>query len=138
MPQLKTRLKISDLKTLVVDDMLANRKSLERHLKAMGFSRIDHASSVVDAVPALEANGYDIVFLDWNMPEFSGLHLLQACRMDSKYENIAFVMFSSASENSSVIEAIKSGATAYIVKPIDEGALMIQMDKVMEWLERRR
>jgi two-component system, chemotaxis family, chemotaxis protein CheY len=138
MGRLKTQLDVGVMRALVVDDLPYNRSNLERNLKNMGFTHVDQAANVDEAMAKMEQTAYDIVFLDWNMPGRSGFHLLKSCREERSYDHVAFVMVSSESENRTIIEALKAGATAYIVKPVQDSALLDQMNKVLEWIERRR
>ncbi|MFH1158092.1 MAG: response regulator [Pseudomonadota bacterium] len=131
------KLNRADMKTLIVDDQITNRCDLEKLLKGMGFVHIDQAPDVEKASRKIEATLYNIVFLDWNMPGRSGYNLLQQCRGERKYDNTAFVIVSSESGNRYIIEALKAGATAYIVKPAVEDTLKKHMERVFSWIDQR-
>jgi two-component system chemotaxis response regulator CheY len=128
---------IAELKVLVVDDHMTARAYLEKNLKAMGFSHVDQASSAAQAVDKMAAMTYNIVFLDWNMPGRTGYNFMQNCRQNSAYDKTAFVIVSSESGDRYVIEALKAGATSYIVKPAAENVLQEHIKKVLVWLEQR-
>ncbi len=106
-----------DLKVLIVDDHLLARKMTERVLANIGFKSVELASSVEEATEKLNAGHFDVIFLDWHMPGSSGYHFLQTCRADRKYDNLAFVIVSAESGPRFISEAMKAGATSYIVKP---------------------
>lgn len=132
-----TQKSISDLKALVVDDHMIVRCDIEKHLKALGMAHIDQASNVKEATEKMAVTGYNVIFLDWNMPGRSGYNLLQQCRQDSKYDIVAFVIVSAESEERYIIEALKAGATSYIVKPVSEGILKDHVNRVVTWINQR-
>jgi len=127
----------SDLKVLVVDDHMTARAYLEKNLKAMGFAHVDQAGSTAQASEKMATTNYSIVFLDWNMPGRTGYNFMQQCRENNAYDKVAFVIVSSESGDRYVIEALKAGATSYIVKPAAENVLQEHIKKVMVWLEQR-
>jgi two-component system chemotaxis response regulator CheY len=65
----------------------------------------------------------DIVLLDWNMPVMDGITFLKTVRADEAYKDVKVVMCTSESEKSRVVEALKSGANNYIIKPFTPDAL---------------
>lgn len=132
-----TKLNYADMKTLIVDDQISNRYDLEKLMKDMGFIHIDHASEAEEASQKMETIPYNIVFIDWNMPGRSGYNLLQQYRGERKYDNTAFVIVSAESGNHYIVEALKAGATAYLVKPTVEETLNKQMERVFSWIDQR-
>ena len=138
MPQLRTNLKVPDLKVLLIDDMRTNRSQLERSLGGMGFAKIDQAQGVIPAVEKMQAKLYDIIITSWKMPNGTGLDLLKACRQDPAYENVAIVLASSENDPQAINEIMQEGATGYIARPCSESDLADHMNKVLEWIERRK
>jgi len=131
------KLNITDMKTLIVDDQTSNRYDLEKLLKNIGFTHIDHAPDAEKATEKMEMTPYNIVFIDWNMPGRSGYNLLQQGRGERKYDNTAFVIISAESGKHYIVEALKAGATAYIVKPAVENMLKKQMERIFSWIDQR-
>jgi two-component system chemotaxis response regulator CheY len=91
-------------------------------LNDTGIKSIDQAEDGEEAWGLLEkkmtsGKPYDLIFLDWNMPNLDGLGLLQRCRADARYKNIPIVMVTAESERPFILKALSSGATDYIVKP---------------------
>lgn len=126
--------KISDLKALVVDDHIIIRRDLEQFLRNMGCTHVDQAPNVAEAQAKMAAARYNIVFLDWNMPGKSGFSLLQQCRANKAYDDVAFVIVSAESEDRYIIEALRAGATSYIVKPVSAATLQEHLAKVVTWI----
>ncbi|MEZ0226108.1 MAG: response regulator [Alphaproteobacteria bacterium] len=138
MAKLRTSLSIADLKILIIDDMRSNRVVMDRQLKGLGFAKIDQAPGVIEAVEKMQTTPYDIIITDWNMPNGTGMDLLKACRQDGNYDNVAIVMATSASESGALAEALKEGATGYIVKPVTDNDLADHMNKILDWVERHK
>jgi two-component system, chemotaxis family, chemotaxis protein CheY len=130
-------MKMTDMKTLVVDDHIIIRRDLEKFLTNMGCRHVDQAANAEEAQKKIAGEQYNIVFLDWNMPGKSGFHLLQQCRADKAFDNVAFVIVSAESDDRYIIEALKAGATSYIVKPVSEATLQEHLIKVLAWIGKR-
>ena len=79
----------------------------------------------------LETNKIDIVFLDWNMPEMDGLEFLKKARAMPAYKDLPIFMVTSESAKYNVLAALKSGATDYIVKPINERLFKEKVSEIM-------
>jgi len=133
-----TEMNKEDMRVLVVDDNLVVRKLISVNLTNMGFKSIDVASNSQEAQDKMEADPYNIVFLDWNMPGKSGYALMQEYREDRKYDQIAFVMVTAESQERYVREALKAGATSYIVKPISPEIFEDKVGRVLDWIQSRR
>ncbi|TAL31104.1 MAG: response regulator [Alphaproteobacteria bacterium] len=133
----KTKLKVEALRVLVVDDHAEVRTTILRNLKDIGFKLFDEAANIDEAFTKINTNPYNIVFLDVYMPGKTGYYLLEKCREDMRFANTAFIMVSSASERSAVIEALKAGANAFILKPVEEKSLKDYVTRIVSWLEPR-
>jgi two-component system chemotaxis response regulator CheY len=72
---------------------------------------------------AYNSSPFDLVFLDWNMPEMDGFSLLQKCRADVRFKNLPIVMVTAESERQYVLKALSAGATDYITKPFSNETL---------------
>ncbi|TAL35147.1 MAG: response regulator [Alphaproteobacteria bacterium] len=129
---------VSQLEILVLDDHLIIRQAIEKNLKAMGFSRIDMVGDTNEAQGKLDSKKYDIIFVDWLLPGKSGYALMQECRQDRKFDDVAFVMVTSENDKHHMIEAIKAGATAYIIKPVTPETFKEKVEKVLEWIDKRK
>lgn len=138
MPQLKTNLKLADLKVLLIDDMRTNRSMLERQLSGFGFTKIDQAAGVIPAVEKMQDKAYDLIITGWKMPNGTGLDLLKACRQDANYLNVGIVLTSSETDPTAINEIMQEGATGYIPRPCSESDLVNHLEKALEWIERRK
>lgn len=131
-------LDVQDLRVLVVDDHMVIRRLIESFLRENGFQNIDIAANCDEVMQKLEFHKYDIVFFDWNLPGKSGYAQMQELRENRKYDSMAIVMVTAESEERHVIEALKAGATAYIVKPVARETFDKNLEKIVGWLSRVR
>lgn len=131
-------LDVEDLRVLVVDDHMVIRRLIENFLRENGFQHIDIAANCDEVLHKLEFHKYDIVFFDWNLPGKSGYTQMQELREKREYDSMAIVMVTAESEERHVIEALKAGATAYIVKPVARETFDKNLQKVVSWLARVR
>jgi len=131
-------LEVENLRVLVVDDHMVIRRLIENFLRENGFQHIDIAANCDEVLHKLEFHKYDIIFFDWNLPGKSGYAQMQELREKRKYDDMAIVMITAESEERHVIEALKAGATAYIVKPVARETFDKNLQKVVSWLARVR
>lgn len=131
------------LHVLVVDDHMLTRQFVQNTLRDLKIEAIDTSPSGDDALPMIgqattQGTPYDIIFLDWSMPGISGFEVLQNLRSNPQYGDTAIVMFTAESEQRSIMQAIKAGATSYIVKPVAPDEMAKKVAEVYEWLKRKR
>ncbi|OFZ54905.1 MAG: histidine kinase [Bdellovibrionales bacterium RIFOXYC1_FULL_54_43] len=117
----------TDLRFLVVDDMLTMRKIIGQQLKALGAStNIVEANDGTTAWEILEREAaskpIQFVISDWNMPQMKGIDLLKKCRAHATYKDIAFLMVTAEAEANQVKEALVAGVDNYVVKPFTPAA----------------
>jgi len=118
-------------KILVVDDSPTMIRILVNTLNKAGFNQVETAESGKDALTKLAADpNVSILLTDWNMPEMSGLELLQAVKADPKLKNIPVMMVTSRSVKEDILLAIKSGARDYIVKPFTVEAIKLKLQNL--------
>ena len=127
---------IKGLRVLVVDDHMVMQKLLEKNLRDLGFEHIECANGFEEAADKLAKKDKDIVFLDWHMPGKSGYSILQDYRGERDFDDVAIVMVTAEYEERSVIEALKAGATSYIVKPFSQPAFQEHVQNILKWVLR--
>lgn len=120
-----------DMRILVVDDFPTMRKIIRQVLSQIGYSNILEASDGKMALDLLMQDS-DIKFVisDWNMPNFTGMELLRAIRSHPELHNIPFLMVTAEADKENIVEAVKSGANNYIVKPFNAATLSDKIEKV--------
>lgn len=102
-------------KILLVDDAAFMRMMLKDTLTKNGYSDIYEAEDGLKAVEAYAQINPDLVIMDITMPNMDGLQALKTIKANDP--DAVVVMCSAMGQESMVIEAIKSGAKDFIVKP---------------------
>lgn len=129
----------TNLDVLLVDDNIMTISIVKMMLEELGFKNIDTASNGQDAWDKISArmeNPYDLVIMDWNMPQMNGYEALRRCREESALNKMAIVMLTAESQKRNVLEATKAGATSYIIKPVDKNEFNEKMQQVFTWIEK--
>lgn len=120
------------LKALVVDDASFVRDLVKRTVRGK-FPMIEMAEAPNGrrAQSLMTRTYFDLILCDWEMPEMSGLELLQWMRQHDAYKNCPFIMITSRGDKSHVIEAVQQGVSEYLGKPFSPEALTKKIIKVM-------
>ena len=102
-------------KILLVDDAAFMRKVIKDTLSKAGYTDLHEAVDGADAVEKYNTLKPDLVLMDITMPNMDGLEALKAIRAADANANV--VMCSAMGQETMVIDAIRSGAKDFIVKP---------------------
>ncbi len=73
----------------------------------------------------------DVLLLDINMPEVTGIDMLEFVRMRQELSGLPVIMLSSETTDIQVDEAMSLGANGYVFKPVTIDELEAELDKVM-------
>jgi DNA-binding NtrC family response regulator len=114
---------------LLAEDEKTQRDLLEGFLKKEGFS-VDATGNGKEALLRLEDNLFDIVLVDYKMPEMDGLQTLKEIR--KRYVDLPVVMMTAYGTVETAVASMKEGALDYLTKPIDLEELLIKLQKLME------
>ena len=121
-----------DTKFLVVDDMATMRRIIKSLLTQLGYKNIDEAEDGKEALNKLKSQKYDFVITDWNMPNMTGLELVQEIRKDPELKHLPVLMVTAEAKKENVIAAIKAGVNNYVVKPFTAETLKEKIEKVWD------
>jgi len=103
---------------LIVDDNEMNRDMLARRLARKGYV-IGLADSARDLLPRVKEDGIDLVLLDIEMPDVSGLDALQSLRESYSPNDLPIIMVTAKNQSDDIVKALELGANDYLTKPID-------------------
>jgi two-component system chemotaxis response regulator CheY len=115
-------------KVLVVDDAEFLRVRISKMLSGEGHQIVE-AENGVRAVDRYKADHPDVVLMDITMPEMDGLTALKEIRMHDPKARV--VMLTALGQESVVLEAIKSGARDFVVKPFERERVLNAINKVL-------
>ena len=118
------------MRALVIDDSRAMRALLGRLLGEIGFS-VEEAGNGREGLEHLQAHGApDVVLVDWNMPEMSGIEFVQAVRSNRDYDAVRLIMVTTETEMTRVVKALGAGLDAYVMKPFTKEAVVEQLERI--------
>ncbi|CCK74452.1 Response regulator/GGDEF domain protein [Oleispira antarctica RB-8] len=105
------------MKILLVDDDQLDRALVIRALQKSDLStQISEAVTVDQGLEMYAANAYDIVLLDYQMPQRNGIEMIVELRNESKDNSIAIVMMSSSEDEELSLACIRAGAQDFLLK----------------------
>lgn len=111
-------------RALVVDDSRAMRTILGGILGELGFE-VANAADGAQALAELHDSGpFELALVDWNMPQMSGLELVEEVRSEPAFADLRLVMVTTETEMERVSEALEAGADEYIMKPFNKDMLV--------------
>jgi two-component system chemotaxis response regulator CheY len=109
------------MKALVVDDSMTIRRIVIKALTMVGVTDTTEAGDGTEAVQAVASDKFNVILLDWNMPNMSGIDTLRTIRQSGNRTPV--IMVTTEAEKARVIEAIKAGANDYLIKPFSPDQL---------------
>lgn len=120
---------------LVIDDSRLVAQKIEHIMLPLGVDT-HHAATVAEVfgyrgLPSiLRDHPPDLILLDIMMPDMSGFDTLIKLKSMVKVRDIPVMMFSAATSQSNVLEAMNRGARAFVSKPIDKEKFLTEMARV--------
>jgi two-component system chemotaxis response regulator CheY len=118
------------MKVLVVDDSVVMRRIMINALNQSGTTDIEEAPDGAEAVRMVMEKDYDLVLMDWNMPNLLGIDAVRKIRENGKA--VPIIMVTTEAEKSRVVEALKAGANNYVIKPFQPSVIISKIDDVMK------
>jgi two-component system chemotaxis response regulator CheY len=119
------------MKILLVDDSRTMRNIFKRVIVGINAAETAEAGDGVEALQVIEQSGpFDLMLLDWNMPNMDGITLLKTVR--EKKISTPVIMVTTEAEKTRIIEAIKAGANNYMVKPFTPDALKGKIEETLK------
>jgi DNA-binding NtrC family response regulator len=106
---------------LIIDDEVAIRESLETLLEFEGYS-VESAETGEDGLTRLSERSFDLVLLDFALPDRNGLEILGDIR--ARDSHLAVIMITAYGTLDNAVRAMQQGATNFIQKPWDNEKLL--------------
>jgi two-component system, cell cycle response regulator len=124
--------RMAKARVLAVDDQRYFRVFLEDLLVQQGFE-VRTAGSGEEALHLLEREAFDVVVTDLVMPGVSGAELVE--RVKARWPDQDLVVVTSVGDVRTAVDAMRTGASDYLLKPLDPTLLERSLDAI---LQRRR
>ncbi|MEW5948057.1 MAG: chemotaxis response regulator CheY [Thermodesulfobacteriota bacterium] len=121
-----------NMRILVVDDFNTMRRIVKNILKQLGFENVGEAENGQEALEVLKKEKFDFIITDWNMPVMTGLDLLKAIKADAALKDLPVMMVTAEAQQQNIVEAVKNGASNYIVKPFTAEVLEEKINKIFK------
>ena len=112
---------------LIADDSVNVRLILKDILHRNGYAVVGETGNGAEAVSLFDRLAPDAVLIDLSMPDMDGLEALKKIR--AQHDRAKVVMISAMGQQELVIDALRAGASDFIIKPL-------QAERVLEALER--
>lgn len=115
------------MRVLVADDSGIMRKIIIRSLNSVGVTDVVEAADGQEAINAYNSNDIDLILTDWNMPNKSGLDVVNEIRAQGS--TVPIIMVTTEAQKGQVIAAIQAGVSDYLTKPFEADDLRAKLDK---------
>lgn len=119
------------LTVMVVDDQLTMRSLVRASLQQIGVNDVREYPGGAEALEHLKVRPANVVISDYNMPGMDGLAFLRAIRAQPQYKSTAFILLTGRADKELVVQAVKSGANNYLVKPFTAAVLKQKIEQVV-------
>ncbi len=126
---------MTETKVLVVDDESKIRDYFSDFLKRENFE-VETAENGEIAISLIDQNFYDVVIIDLKMPKVDGMAVLKYL-VDNSHDSIGIILTGHATIKNAV-EAMKSGAYDYLVKPVKMEEVLMVINRALEFRDLRR
>jgi two-component system OmpR family response regulator len=113
------------MRILIIEDEPTLKKTLLEGLKEYGYQS-DEVSSIKDAEYYLDIRNYDLILMDWMLPDGNGIDLIT--QIKQKSSKTIVVMLSARDDTASEVEAFRRGTDDYIKKPFDFEVLIARIE----------
>jgi len=123
------------IRVLIVEDESLIRWSLRQKFEERGYEVVE-AENGQDALEVFDDGVFDLIMLDYKLPDITGLDVLHGVRKVD--QEAVVIMMTAYSTIETAVEAIKLGAYNYIAKPFQMDELLVTVDKALETTRLRR
>jgi len=120
---------------LIIDDEATLRHTLARIFQHAGFD-VTTAANGQEGLALLAQHSFDMVYLDIRMPDMDGMEVLKT--IHAKLPDTPVVLFTAQPDLNSAVEALRHGATDYLLKPLQPNDLIARTQAILVRKEKDR
>jgi DNA-binding response OmpR family regulator len=113
---------------LIIDDEATLRQTLARVLQQAGFE-VTTAENGDQGLSFIQTTNFDLIFMDLRMPGIAGMDALKL--IHASYPNLPVILFTAQPDLNSAVEALRSGATDYLLKPLKPQAVIERAQTIL-------
>jgi DNA-binding response OmpR family regulator len=122
---------IDQFEVLVVDDQKSMRELAMLYLYKLGFRRIHESADGASAKQVVSQRQFDLIVLDWNLGDTTGLDVLKFIRATTENKTTAVLIATGENKLSNVQSAMSAGANNYITKPYNDVELKSRLERAL-------
>lgn len=115
---------------LIADDSANMRLILKDILHRSGYTVVGEAKDGAEAVSLFDKLSPDAALIDLSMPEMDGLEALRSIK--AAHEEARVVMISMLGQQELVIDALRAGASDFIIKPFQTERVLDALNKALK------
>jgi two-component system, chemotaxis family, chemotaxis protein CheY len=122
------------IRALIVDDNAYARAVTGAILRTLGIGTIVEADGGAEALALLSSETFDVMFMDWYMPEITGAGLLQVVR-DPRFgraQGLQIILMTGYATRENVAQARKLGVNEVLTKPFTAQHALIALGQVLK------
>lgn len=112
---------------LVVDDHNVIRSIVKKAFALLDIKRVDEACDGVEAIEMIQCKRYDLIVVDWNMPEMEGVDVVRQARKLGI--TCPIIMQTTENSKTKVMEALRAGVNDYLLKPFSKEDVKDKIEK---------
>jgi DNA-binding response OmpR family regulator len=120
---------------LIVDDEATLRQTLARILQRAGL-QVTTTATGAEALVLLSQHRFDLIYLDIRMPDMSGLEVLKT--IHQTLPDLPVILFTAQPDLSSAVEAVRSGAIDYLLKPLKPQTVIDRTSAILADKQKER
>ena len=120
-----------------VEDNETNIEVMRGVLAQRSQIKLETSTLGLDGLSAVRINRPDLILLDMQLPDISGLELLHHLKQDDAVAHIPVVVVSADATTLQTQKALTGGALHYVTKPLDVGRFLKIIDDILEGVETR-
>lgn len=117
---------------VIVDDEPANVIVVRKHLERAGYQHFESTTDSTVAFDLIQASQPDVVLLDINMPEVSGIDILKQIRGHEATRQLPVLILTANSEHATKVICLELGATDFLIKPVDAMELVPRVRNALQ------
>lgn len=116
---------------LVVDDSKVMRDMVVACLRGLPEASFTQAASGLEAIERLSLARFDLVVLDLNMPDISGIEVLEFVRAQDSLKALPIVVVTTRGDDESRSAALGAGASLFMTKPFTPEAIVAEAQRLL-------
>lgn len=117
---------------LVVDDSKVMREMIIACLRALPDAHFTQAASGLEAIERLSLSPFEIVILDLNMPDITGIEVLEFVRAQDKLKQLPIIVVTTRGDEESRAAALTAGATLFMTKPFTPEEIATEAQRLLD------